>query len=145
MTKKLLQDKEIADIIRYCYESDNKFIENYHELAGYSLNDCTNRTVNDFKNYKIEVYSIYLNNNFIGYFGDNKQGWLTGFFIMPKMRKYKKEVWNLIDSHFNGNFKIGILTHNKPAKKFFIENGCKFSHVEFSLDGLGEIYIKENK
>lgn len=145
ITKKLLNNKEIPEMIRKCYESDKIFIEKYHELSGSSVNECINRSINDFFVNNIDIYSLYSNNKFVGYFGDNKANWLVGFFIMPEMRKYKKEVWNIIESHFDGNFKMGILTKNKPAKKFFIENGCKFSHCEFSLDGLGEIYIKENK
>lgn len=145
LNKKLLKNEEVLEVIRKCYESDNVFIKKYHELSNSSLEECINRTVSDLISNNISIYGLYLNNNFIGYFGDNKKGWLTGFFIIPKMRKNKKEVWNAINSHFNGNFKMGILTKNKPAKRFFIQNGCKFSHYELSFDGLGEIFIKETK
>lgn len=128
-------------MIRTCYESDINFIEKYHELSGQSLDVCINRTIYDLKN--VNVYGIFKESQLIGYFGDSNL-WLTGFFIIPKYRNLKKNVWNMINNHFNGSFNIGILSKNKPFIKFLKQNDCKFSHYEPSIDGLGEIYIKEN-
>lgn len=144
MYKKLLLENEVPSMIRKCYESDASFIQNYHELAGQSVDICVERTIKDFKNSKVQVFGLYKNDNLVGYFGDNGYSWLTGFFILPEYRKYKKECWNIIDEYFNYNFQIGILTKNMPAIKFFKDNNCKFSHFEPSIDGLGMIFVKEN-
>lgn len=143
MEKILITDKnEIFDLIVNCYQTDSDFINKYHEISGSGLSSCIDRTVNDFYNHDVKVFSLKNEDEFIGYFGQ-LQDWLTGFFIIPTKRteQVKQKVWNEIVNNFNGNFNVGILSKNAPAKKFLLKNGCEFQKFELSPDGLGEIMI----
>lgn len=143
MTKELLTQDKVCGMIRRCYESDAVFINNYHELENSSVDECVNRTVSDLKN--VDVYAIYSPiGRLVGYFGDNKNGWLTGFFIMPEYRLLKSLFWKVINEHFSSGFSSGVLVKNNPAINFFKSNGCVFSHYEPSIDGLGMIFVKGN-
>lgn len=143
MNKILIYQSEIFDLIVNCYQTDNAFIKNYHELSSSTLSACVDRTVSDFINNNVSVYKLTDKEELIGYFGEH-DNWLTGFFIIPKKRKeYKAKVWNQIVNHFKTNFNVGILIKNKPARQFLLTNGCISQRIQNSNDGIGEIMIYE--
>lgn len=146
MIKYQIQNNDdLLDIIIQCYASDDKYLSTYHELAGQSVLDCSNRTYGDFINNDVQCYVLINDNNVIGYFGDlvyNNESWLTGFFIKPEFRTkdLKKSFWDIVVNHFNGKFKVGMILKNPPGIKFLLANGCKYSHDEMSPDGPGQIF-----
>lgn len=141
MHKVLIPQSEIFDLIVNCYQTDNAFIKNYHELSNSTLSMCVDRTVSDFINNNVNVYKLTDKEELIGYFGEYNN-WLTGFFILPiKRKEYKIKVWNQIINHFKTNFNIGILIKNKPARQFLMANGCVSLGLQNSNDGIGEIMI----
>ena len=120
-------------MIRKCYESSPILINNYHVLAGSPVNKCIYRTVLDFKKWNVKVHTLEHDGKFVGYFGEELVGtenWLTGFFIMPEFRKsLGKDFWNMVTEHFNGSFKAGLYSHNIPAIKFLMKNGCEMTKI----------------
>lgn len=147
MEKTQLTNKDdIFNLIVNCYQTDSDFINKYHEVSGSGLSSCIDRTVNDFYNHDVKIFSLETKGEFVGYFGQ-LQDWLTGFFIIPEKRteEIKQAFWSEIVNNFNGYFNVGILSKNTPAKRFLMNNGCKFQKFELSPDGLGEIMIYSNK
>lgn len=142
MEKILVINKdEIFDIVVNCYQTDNKFIKKYHELAGSSLSACIDRTASDFILNDVTIYKLLTDKSeFVGYFGQQND-WLTGFFIIPQMRTVDNKLafWNLITEHFKNGFTVGMLLKNKPARNFLKKNGCISIRFEESKDGMGEI------
>lgn len=112
-------------MIRHCYESDINHMLQYHITSDLGIEHCIHRTVSDLVLNDVQIFKVILDNKFIGYFGDKQGLELSGFFIMPEFRKtHKKQFWNKVVNHFNGNFKCGVFDKNEPAKKFLIKNGC---------------------
>lgn len=150
ITKKLLNNKEISETIRKCYESDAEHMLKVLFDKEHGLDYSIKRTVNDFIDHGILLYGLYDNEEFIAYFGEesyNNEKYLTGFFIMPTKRKdYKKQFWNEVVKHFNGNFKAYMSDSNLPAKKFLINFGCKNINSFTTVYGIMNLFeYKENK
>jgi hypothetical protein len=147
MNKKLLNNKEIAEMIRDLYESDQEHILNVHETSEKGLEYCINRTIADYVCNNIKIYSLNIDNKLIAYFGEedlNGERWLTGFMIKPEMRSiYKKEVWNNILDHFKGQFKVGLYSKNIPGIKFLEKNGCRLIENSYNTYGEGKIFMME--
>lgn len=144
LEKRLLKDNEILPMIHKCYESDVDHMLQYHIVGHEGIENCIYRTVSDFAIWDVKVYSIHINNQFLGYFGEESMDgdkWLTGFFIMPDSRKhFKREFWNVIKNHFNNSFKSGLFGKNKPAKKFLINNGCSIVNSFNTFDGVSYVF-----
>lgn len=147
MHKTLLSKNEIFDVIVNCYQSDRDLISKFHVVSGSGLSSCVDRTVSDFINNDINIYSISDNNQFIGYFGESEGKFLNGFFIMPERRKsHKNKVWKMIQSHFNNDFKAAIYSKNSRAVKFLTNNGGILEDIMITNDGIGQVFnfVKEN-
>lgn len=148
MQKTLLKNDEIPAVIRKCYESDKDHMLKYLFDAEMGLDYSINRTANDFIKNNINIYTIYNNKDFIGYFGEealNGDNYLSGFFIMPEKRKeFKSSFWKAIKAHFLGNFKVFMSDLNQPAKKFLLKNNCILIN-QFNSDDYGIMNLLEYK
>lgn len=141
MIKSRLNDKDLFQMIRKCYESDKDHILKVHVVGNLGLDACIDRTVFDLVNHSVDIYTLEDKEEFIGYFGEGIDKTLTGFFISPEKRKLcKKEFWNVVTNHFNKDFKIGIYAKNIPAINFLMNNGCKMIDLIHSPDGEGMIF-----
>lgn len=149
MKKEKLDNTELKSMLTRCYSSDKELIEKFHVLSGSSIEDCVNRTCQDFFSCKVDIFVVLSDSgDFIGYFGEeflDNEKWLSGFFIMPEHRKTSKDVWKLIKEHFNCDFKVGLFTKNKRAKRFIMKNGGQLEQIILTKDGLGEIFICKNE
>lgn len=150
MHKKLIDKNDIYSIIEECYSSDDNFIKNFHELNNASTSDCISRTANDLVKYDVKIFGLYNNDELVGYFGDElfeNTNWLSGFFIIPKYRKeFKTKIWEAIVNHFNSNFNVAMMVKNIPAKRYLLNNGCKFKKLIVTSDGIAEVFeYMENK
>jgi predicted acetyltransferase len=129
MNKVLLTNNDLVGMIRHCYESDVEHMMKYLLCSDQGLEFCIYKSVADFIANNITIYSLFDNNNFVGYFGEEpakSDKFLTGFFIMPEYRKtLKKEFFHEIVKHFNGKFKAALPISNKPAQNFLLKNGCE--------------------
>lgn len=132
ITKTLLKNEEIPQMIRKCYESDVEHILKVHVTGDKGLEFCINQTIVDLILNNVKVYVIYDNNEFVAYFGEelvNNDKYLTGFFIAPEKRKtHKNAFWKEVVKHFNKNFKVNIYNKNEPARNFLVKNGCKLNN-----------------
>lgn len=115
-----IQVCDYKNIILECFSTDKDLIEKWHIVSGSGLENCTNKTVDDLKEFKVNVYKLTQDNKLIGYFGIENNTHLTGFFIKPEFRNKEiiQEFWNIVDSKFNNTYMIGIFKKNVPAMKF---------------------------
>lgn len=144
MNKTLVNTDQIFDLVVNCYQTDSDLISKFHVTPG-NLSECVDRTVSDFISNGVNVYKVEKGGDLVGYFGqiDN---YLNGFFILPKYRaNHKKEVWDLISSHFDNDFKTAIFAKNYRASKFLKANGCILEQTVETVDGIGEIFHCEVK
>lgn len=143
MIKRKLEISEIEPMIRKCYESDNDLINKFHVIAGSGLDSCIKRTVSEFKEMNLTIYTLEKDGKFFGYFGDELYDSgrnLTGFFIMPEFRKDKTDFWKEVKNHFNEDVNIGIFTKNARASKFLLSGGCELIGKAMTKDGFCEVY-----
>lgn len=153
MIKRLIDNNtELYDLIADCYESDARFIADYHVMNGSSLEKCINKTVEDLYCHDASVYKLTDSGEFVGYFGEFDLGGvksLTGFFLMPSKRTelYKNELFNTMVDHFNGNFSVAIAVKNTPALNYLKNRGCTSKRFEQFPFGLAEVleFVKEDK
>lgn len=149
MNKRQLKGKEISEVIHTMYGSEPHNILIYHETADKGVEYCINRTIADFVLNDVKIYALENNGHLIAYFGEQPvdgMNWLTGFMILPEMRKsMKAPVWKAIVNHFNGNFKTGIYSKNNRARSYLMKFGCKLIEKKDYTHGPSEIFeYKEN-
>lgn len=149
MNKREVKNQEITQLIHQMYESDPEHVVTFHETGNEGLQFCINRTIADYILNGVKVYALEDNNNLIAYFGEqniNNDRWLTGFMILPEMRKtMKSQVWNDIVNHFNGTLKVGLYIKNNPARKYLMKSGCKLIETKIHTYGPCEIFEYSNK
>lgn len=114
MTKELLTELLATDL---------ELLSIYHIEAPNTAEICANRTFKDLQNAKVEVKLIKENEEVIGYYGIEKNGWinnLTGFFLKPKYRTKKHIInfWNEVDKNFDKDYFVGVYSKNIPAINF---------------------------
>lgn len=105
------------------FSTDKELLSTYHILAPNTAEICAERTLNDLKEANVEIHLIEQDNEVIGYYGIEKNGWinnLTGFFLKPDFRtkEHITDFWNKVDNNFDRDYYIGIYPHNTRAIEF---------------------------
>lgn len=119
---------DYKNLLSEFFESDNELIEKWHIESGNGLKACINRTHQDLRVADVDFYVLIENNKNIGYFGIEKNTFLTGFFIKPEYRKKEciQMFWNIVNNHFeNKPFYCGLYTKNERALNFLFKAGAK--------------------
>lgn len=124
------------------YETDKDLLNIYHIEAPNTAEVCAERTLADLKDSNVEIHLINKNNEIIGYYGIEKNGWinnLTGFFLKPEFRTKENiiDFWNKVDNNFDRDYYIGVYPKNirvieflnKKTKEKYESNGCIFFKV----------------
>ncbi len=113
--------------IEKAYASDPILIGKWHIRSGDGLDVCVSDTLKaltknthpDFK-----FYVISQGDQFVGYFGVEGNGsFLSTIFVSPKFREISREIFDLIKSKLNSEFKSAIYSKNIPCMKFFKKHG----------------------
>ena len=122
-----VEQKNYSNAIRMCWDKDPK-IQTYSRNSAFDLDERVRLEVKCLENNSdLKFYEVYNNNDMVGYFGKEEQPFpcLTTFFIMPKYREVKNEIWNYMISHLPEKFFIGLFKVNKRAINFCINQGAK--------------------
>jgi hypothetical protein len=150
MNLKYKKIDNIRDLVTLCYSEDEEMIETYHVIAGSSLHDCIEDTVNVLEKDGESFYQVELNGDIVGYFGDTFKfvPYLTTFFIRNKFRNKDvfSEFWNLIKKHFDNRiFFTGLYCKNTRAIKHIQKYGGElFERIkQNNKDGYVFIFNKE--
>lgn len=109
-----------------CYTNDLS-IQEFSRNSEHGIEDRTKLEVECLKNTdsSFQFYRILNGDDLVGYFGieDEPVKTLTTFFIMPKYRDNKDQVWDFIVSHLPEQFFAGLFKVNSRAIKFFEKKG----------------------
>lgn len=126
-----------------CFKTDKDLIQKWHVDSGKGLDACVKRTYKDLKSAQVRVYELKKDSELFGYFGIEKESFLTGFFIIPKFRTKDGVTmfWNEVDNKFKDPiYYTGLYNKNIPAIKFIEKRGKKVLDVG---DGSVFMIIKE--
>lgn len=108
------------ELLTNLFSTDKELLNTYHILAPASAEICAERTLKDLTDAKVEVHLIKKNNEVIGYYGIERNFFLTGFFLTPENRsKSMVELfWKKVESHFTSNYAVCLYTKNIRAMNF---------------------------
>jgi hypothetical protein len=124
-----VQQSDINSTILFCYSNEPE-MRLFSRNAEKPLEERVLREANWVKSASesLKFYDLYIDNDFAGYFGTENHPiqCLTTFFIMPKYRQFKNEIWDYMTSDFTGNYVAGVFKVNTRAAKFFEKQGGKF-------------------
>ena len=59
------------------FSTDKELLSIYHILAPNTAEICAERTLNDLKEANVEIHLIEQDNEVIGYYGIEKNGWIN--------------------------------------------------------------------
>lgn len=135
----------LKEIIEQCYEADGDLCEKYHAIAPDTKRNCITHTlnyaINSGKVSRIEFWELKIQNNFVGYFGQQifaeKNYFLFGFFIMPEWRtpEFKQKFWRIVKSKFPNKIDCMLYSKNTRASKFLKSSGFKCVRKDMIYDG----------
>lgn len=117
-------ETSIVDLITYCYHEDLSLQQFTND---FDLNDRINAEIEMFTNTPVKFYRVYNEKEFIGYYGIEEEPIiaLSTFYILPKYREYKNEIFNYMVQDIPLTFFSGLFDKNIRAQKFFLKMGGK--------------------
>lgn len=119
---------DLKGTILECYANDSG-IQEFSRNAEHGLEGRTKLEVEclEHADSSFKFYKILNGEELVGYFGTEESpvNCLTTFFIMPKYRDNKDQVWDFITSHLPEEFFAGLFKVNSRAIRFFENKGGK--------------------
>lgn len=140
-----VETKDIKGTLLRYWSTDADLVSKWHVAAPASLEECVERSLLDLQTVDPETFRLYEitdNNDAVGFFGTERDCYLTTFFVKTEYRKrsHMGDIWSLVQSHFPGEFLTAIHRRNTRAAKFYEKNGCEVQH-----GGTAQIFKLRNK
>lgn len=122
-----IKTTRIHETIAEAYAPGGAHIDKYLNVAGSGLDNCIKDQVESLaKQPSIQFYRVEEGDTFVGYFGEEKDGfWMSTIFISEKYRPRKKEFWQVVQSKMQPKFMCGGFLKNEPACNFYKKMGGK--------------------
>jgi hypothetical protein len=115
------------DVLFECFSEDEAFLNRWHIEAGKGINACVDTTLADLQLSNATFCIVHEESDLVGYFAKEvlpESTFLCAFFVRPKYRtkEFLQQFWQLVKSHFNSSFYVGLFDRNIPAIKFISKN-----------------------
>lgn len=128
---RIQQITNIEGLIYGCFSLDPYYSGHRRE----SFDECCEQDIEALNTEGVKTFCIFDEDEFVAYFAtlylpEGKE--LTGFFIDPKYRKIKDEVWSMIEGHFGEKFYNAIYKKNLFAIKFCEKKGKEITNIEYN-------------
>jgi len=117
-------DKSLL-LLKYFYPTDKEFYTTMHQDANYCVDLPIQSSHQVLTSTNTKTYVVMKNRKLVAYFGKGfigNENHLIGFFIHPKYRKDKRNIFNSILINFNLPIRLTVFIKNRRCIKFLLNN-----------------------